>query len=571
MPKEKQSKVKIWDAVPGYDFNEEVDLAAIPSWFLDGTHSIPPLTPLFSYQWARFCSHGLKVACTELSIPTCKGWEIRTFNGGIYCGLHIVRDQKEIAQREVKFRQALRPWIEDFDHLWNDYKKELLSIYAKLKELDVDHATNLQLYHHNYDLMEAYMRMWEIHFIGMYTSFNTWLLLEALTKERFGLSDQDAEFQDMMRGFDNKIYQMDKKLWEFGQLALEMKLAGIFKENKPPAILTKLKQSKKGQEWLQKFMDYLTTDDIGGWRMQRFTDFNEPYWLEDPATPIGLVKDNIMRGTSYDLEATRVEIAKKRRAAIAAFLKRVPTEEKELFEGLIRLAGKSSSYSEEHDLYCELIIHALMRRGYLAMGKRLAESGTIDNPDDVFMLNPDEIDRVIMVPEAHDMRWVTRRRRADWEKAHKTANPPVFTRRASLEEAVKLDLLPSGDAIAIKIVVGEIPQPKPKLKADLWGICGCSGEAEGTARVVTKYEDLKKVQPGDILVCPSTNPTWTPVFGLVNGVITDTGGTLCHAAIIGREYGVPTIVNAQKATDKIKTGQRVKMDATNGAIYIQDK
>lgn len=571
MPKQKQSKVKIWDAVPGYDFNEEVDLAAIPSWFLDGTHSVPPLTPLFSYQWARFCSHGFKAACSKLSIPTCRGWEIRIFNGGLYCGLHIVRDQEDIAQREVKFRQALRPWLEDFDHLWDDYKKELLGIYDQLKELNVDRTTNLELYHHNYDLMEAYRRMWEIHFIGMYTSFNTWLLLEALTKERFGLSDQEAEFQDMMRGFDNKVYQMDKKLWEFGQLAIEMKLANIFKENKPPAILTKLKQSEKGKEWLQQFMDYMTTDDIGGWRMQHFTDFNEPYWLEDPATPIGLVKDNIMRGTSYDLEATRVEIAKKRRAAIAAFLKRVPTEEKELFKGLIRLAGKSSSYSEEHDLYCELSVHALMRRGYLAMGRRLAQSGTIDKPEDIFMLNPDEIDRVIMVPEAHDMRWITRRRRADWEKAHKTANPPVLTKRASLEEAVKLDLLPSGDAIAIKIVVGEMPQPKPKLKADLWGICGCSGEAEGTARVVTKYEDLKKVQRGDILVCPSTNPTWTPVFGLVNGVITDTGGTLCHAAIIGREYGVPTIVNAQKATGKIKTGQRVKMDATNGAIYILDK
>ena len=85
------------------------------------------------------------------------------------------------------------------------------------------------------------------------------------------------------------------------------------------------------------------------------------------------------------------------------------------------------------------------------------------------------------------------------------------------------------------------------------------------------YEDLKNVKAGDILVCPGTNPAWTPVFGLVNGVITDTGGTLCHAAIIGREYGVPTIVNTQQGTSKIKSGQRVKMDATNGAIYILDK
>jgi pyruvate,water dikinase len=564
----KQQKIKIWDGVPGYDFIEEIDLAEMPSWFQDGTHSIPPVTTMFGYQWARFCGHGLKFACTELSIPTCKGWEVRISNGGIYCALHIVRDRKEIAEREVKFRQALRPWIEDFDGLWAGHKQELLSIYSKLKELDVDNATNLQLYYHNYDLMHAYMRMWEIHFMAMYSSFNTWLLLETMTKERFSIRDQDPEFQDMMRGFNNKVYQMDKKMWEFGQLAIEMNLEGVFKKNNPQSILAKLQKSEKGKEWFKKFMDYMKTDDVGGWRMRRFTDLNEPYWLEDPATPIGLIKNNIMRGINYDLESIRAEITKKRETAIAAFLNRVPPEEKDLFKGLIRLSGKASSYSEEHDLYCELFVHALMRRGYLAMGRRLAEKGTIDTPDDIFMMNPDEIDRVMMVPESHDMRWITRRRRAAWKEAHKNPNPPVLTNRASIEEAVRLDLLPSGDAIALKIVVGEMPQPKSELKADLWGICGCPGEAEGTARVVIMYEDLKKVQPGDILVCPSTNPSWTPVFGLVGGVITDTGGTLCHAAIIGREYSVPTIVNTQQGTSKIKTGQRVKMDAANGAIYI---
>ncbi len=568
MSEEKKSKVGIWDEVPGYDFIEEIDLVQMPSWFKDGAHSTPPMTPMAAYQWARFCGHGLNFACSELSIPTCKGWELRVLDGALYCSLHIVRDQKEIAEREVKFRQALRPWIEDFDGLWAGYKKELLDIYAKLKALDVDNATNLQLYYHNYDLMQAYRRMWEIHFMGMYSSHNAWMLLEAISRERFGLGDQDAEFQDMMRGFDNKVYQMDKKMWEFGQLAIEMNLADLFKENEPQSILVKLRQSEKGREWFRKFMDYMETDDIGGWRMRSFTDFTEPYWLEDPATPVGLVKDNIIRGVSYDLEATRAEIAIKREHAITAFLNRVPLEEKGLFEGLIRLAGKASSYSEEHDLYCELIVHALMRRGYLALGRRLAEKGTIDTPDDVFMMNPDEIDRVIMVPESHDMRWITRRRRSAWEEAHKNPNPPVFTRRASIEEALQLDLLPSRDAIAIKITVGEMPQPKPGLKADLWGLCGCSGKAEGTARVVVVYDDLKKVQPGDILVCPSTNPAWTPVFGLVKGVITDTGGTLCHAAIIGREYGVPTIVNTQQATSMIKTGQQIKMDAANGAIYI---
>jgi pyruvate,water dikinase len=571
MVEKREERVKLWDEVPGYDFIEEIDLPEMHSWFLDATHSVPPWTPLYGWFWIRYCSHGLKYACDQLSIPTCKGWEMRFKDGGSYNAFNIVRDEKEIAEREVKFREALRPWIEDFDGLWEAGKQELLGICGKFKELDVDKATNLQLYHHNYDLIHAFTRMWEIHFVGMYASYNAWLLLEELCKKQFGIKDQAPEFQDMLRGFDNKIYQADKKMWEFGQIAVQMGLKEVFKKNDPQSILATLQQSQKGKEWFKKFMNYMETDEVGGWRMRRFCDFTEPYWLEDPATPIGVVKDYIIRGTSYDLEATRAGLAKKREAAISSVLKRVAPNEKKFFEGLIRLAGKASSYSEEHDLYCELMVQAFLRRGYLAIGRRLVQKGTIDTPEDIFMMNPDEIDRVMMVPEAHDMRWVTKRRRVAWEEWQKRPNPPLITDRGSFEEALGLDLLPSRDAIASKIIVGELPDVKPELKADIFGLCGCAGEAEGVARVVVYYEDLKQVQPGDILVCPGTNPAWTPVFGIVKGVITDRGGTLSHAAIIGREYGVPTIVNTFEGTAKIKTGQRIRVNANEGAIFILDR
>ena len=125
--------------------------------------------------------------------------------------------------------------------------------------------------------------------------------------------------------------------------------------------------------------------------------------------------------------------------------------------------------------------------------------------------------------------------------------------------------------MAIKIVLGELPEVKPELNADLWGLCGCGGEAEGTARVCFVYEDLRNLKAGEILVCPSTNAAWTPVFSLVQGVITDAGGTLCHAAIIGREYGVPTIVNTREGTAKIKSGQRIRINANEGAVFILDQ
>jgi phosphoenolpyruvate synthase/pyruvate phosphate dikinase len=357
-------------------------------------------------------------------------------------------------------------------------------------------------------------------------------------------------------------------MWKFGQLAVEMGLEDLFLENDSPSILAKVQQSEKGKEWFDRFMHYMQTDEVGGWRMRRMADFTEPYWLEDPATPIGLVKGYIKRGADYDLETTRAELSAKREKAIADYLGRVPEDERAVWEGLIRLAGRSSSYSEEHNLYCELMVHALMRRGYLGMGRRLAQKGTIDQPEDIFMLNPDEIDRVMLVPEYHDMRWITRRRKAAWEEWCSRPNPPMFTDRAGPEEAVGMDLLPSGDSMAIKLVLGEPPEVKEELKADIWGICGCAGDAEGPARVCFSYEDLRDLQPGEILVCPSTNTSWTPVFGSIKGVITDAGGTLCHAAIIGREYGLPTVCNTREATSRIKTGMRVRINAKDGAVFL---
>jgi phosphohistidine swiveling domain-containing protein len=89
--------------------------------------------------------------------------------------------------------------------------------------------------------------------------------------------------------------------------------------------------------------------------------------------------------------------------------------------------------------------------------------------------------------------------------------------------------------------------------------------------VIMDYNQLSEVQSAEILVCPAINPAWTPVFPLVKALVTDGGGLLSHAAIVGREYGIPTIVNSHVATSQIKTGQHIRVDGTNGAIYFLDK
>lgn len=576
--KELKANNAIWDAAPGYDLIPEVDLPMFHSLFLDGTHSSPPVTPLYGYMWVRHCGLGTKWVNISLSLPTCYGWEWRYLNGGLYVAFLVVRDPEERRQREEKFRAAIVPYLEDFEGIWNRGKETLNKVYDHLKAFDPEKASPLDFWRHNWELDEAYQKMWEIHFFGMQTSYSAWILLEEECKKRFGMNDQSPEFQDMMRGFENELYKIDKELWLLSKEAVEMGLSDTFKSYGPEVLLEKLEEGQKGKEWSRHFKDFL---NIYGWRMVRMNDLVDPYWLERPSIPLKIIKDHVTTGIAsmeeYPLDKKRRELAQRRDQAVKNLLDRVPPQDRDWFSSLIRLAQYASVYSEEHDLYCELTCQALMRRGYLAIGKRLAGEGCIDQPEDVFMMNPWEIESAILLPSLNDFRWITRRRRREWEGwvnrfvQEGEWRPPLYTDRpGGLPEAVEKDLLPSLDPICVKIIIGELPAPKEGLKADIIGLCGSPGVVEGKARIIINYEDLDQLQPGEILVCPGTNPAWTPAFNIAGGVIADRGGTLSHTAIIGREYGLPVVVNTFTACQTIKTGQKIKLDATNGAVYILD-
>ena len=138
-----------------------------------------------------------------------------------------------------------------------------------------------------------------------------------------------------------------------------------------------------------------------------------------------------------------------------------------------------------------------------------------------------------------------------------------------MDQAMKM-LINSRDPIALKVVFGSMPEVKSELKADLHGTCGSAGVVEGRARVILCEEDLAEIQSGDILVAATTSPSWTPVFSFIGGVVVDRGATLSHAAIVGREYGIPVLMNVFTGTQKIKTGQMLRVDANMGALYILD-
>jgi len=98
---------------------------------------------------------------------------------------------------------------------------------------------------------------------------------------------------------------------------------------------------------------------------------------------------------------------------------------------------------------------------------------------------------------------------------------------------------------------------------------GCSArQVEGVVRVVTSIDEIDLIRRGDILVTRTTDPGWTPVLGLVSGVVTEVGGMLSHAAVIGREYGIPAVLNLPGATSILRTGMRVRVDGATGVVEI---
>ena len=103
--------------------------------------------------------------------------------------------------------------------------------------------------------------------------------------------------------------------------------------------------------------------------------------------------------------------------------------------------------------------------------------------------------------------------------------------------------------------------------AVLNGIGASPGVACGTARTVHSLDQFSSVTPGDVLVCRTTDPAWTPLFGMVAAVITETGGMLSHAAIVAREHGIPAVLGIRDALTRISAGTTLTVDGTHGTVH----
>ncbi len=182
------------------------------------------------------------------------------------------------------------------------------------------------------------------------------------------------------------------------------------------------------------------------------------------------------------------------------------------------------------------------RQGERHLGASFVALGLLQSKEDIFFLTEDEIRAAV-----HD-------RRRDWKDV-------VATRQAERARHVLLDAPDT-------VIEGAEAAPREAIThgETLTGIPLSSGYAEGPARIIRSPEDLKKVQRGDILVVPVIDPGMAPVLGLAAGLAVEMGGTLSHGAIIAREYGLPAVANVGLAAKRLRDGDWMAVDASNGEV-----
>jgi len=269
---------------------------------------------------------------------------------------------------------------------------------------------------------------------------------------------------------------------------------------------------------------------------------SQPAWKDEPKIVFGILK---VLATSEPNETDRYQEWKRERDELLArsILGRRPL--RKLFLKSLMHARCLFQLREDTHFYATLA-QPLVRRVALELGDRLKQAGAIKSATDIFHLRLDELEKLgeswppsqETIPQIHEL--VSRRT----AKRESLANKPMVDPRLLA------------------------PPPQDLMNEDviLSGSPGSPGIASGPARVVHDVSEFGKLQPGEILVAPATNPAWTPLFQRAAAVVVDMGGAASHAAIVAREYGVPAVMGTFDGTRKLTDGQWIQVDGSHGLV-----
>lgn len=535
-------------------------------WFLEA-HTPRGLTPL-AMVWAE---DGLtccpQLAAEGLPLPPARGYGARLAGTHPYACMLPVTSQWELAERGARFTARFPEFLANYRQIWDGCVEEVERGWQHFKGLDLSGSSPAEIAGHLRDARAFHRRAYDIHFE----------IIFPLTVNHFGffgvcaeLGIDTSEIGKFLQGYDTKIMEADRGLGALTVRARELGLRELFTSTEPELLRSALTAGGgAGATWLGEFDAFL---DVYGWRCEGPCDIALPSWVEDPTPPLGMIRSFLLSERDHDFAAARDAAVEERETAIDAARSRLSAEEQRTFDDA--LAGCRAAnlpwWLDDHNHYIDLRVSLPMRWGALAAADAL---GADRRDDTLFLFWPELMDvlegrrrfaefgSLITERRSYFEHWAARR--ATMPKALGT----VPDTAAEIKDPTVTEILGINDHFLHGVHAAAGDGGAAGMQ-EVRGIGASRGTARGTARVLTNSTDLHRVRPGEILVCEATSPNWTPAFGKIAACVCDSGGMLSHAAVVGREYGIPTVVAVGIGTLVIRDGDEVAVDGATGAVTV---
>ena len=289
--------------------------------------------------------------------------------------------------------------------------------------------------------------------------------------------------------------------------------------------------------------------DKYGMRCAGEIDITRTRWREKPAILVPMILSNIKNlepgESKRKFEHGRQEALKKEQDLLTR-LKQLPDGEQKAVETkqMIDLVRNFIGYREypKYDIVSRYFIY---KQALLKEAERLVQTNLLNEKEDIYYLAFEELQEAVRTNKL-DYQIISKRK--DEYKLYEKLTPPrVITSDG-------------------EIITGQYKRENLPANA-VAGLAVSSGLVEGRARVILNME-AADLEDGDILVTPFTDPSWTPLFLSIKGLVTEVGGLMTHGAVIAREYGLPAVVGVENATRLIKDGQRIRVHGTEGYVEI---
>ncbi|GGI67481.1 hypothetical protein GCM10011581_00380 [Saccharopolyspora subtropica] len=354
----------------------------------------------------------------------------------------------------------------------------------------------------------------------------------------------DEEVQVVLRGIPHNVTtEMDLELWDIAQLARRDPDTARLFATSTAAELAERCRDRTLPACIQSGLDAFL--ERNGHRAVAEIDVGVPRWAEDPTHVVGLVANYLRADGHAADEQYRRGVAEAERMAdriVARLRRRNPLRARIArfaIDRVRQLAGL-----RELPKYGMVLAIAAARRHLQAVGRELVATGRLARVEDVFFLDYTELAEVVTGADHRDL--VARRREVHERELRRRHVPRVLLSDGTEPEAA-LDV--------------------PAAEGTLVGTSASAGTASGVARVVHDPVGAR-LSPGEILVAPSTDPGWTPLFLTAGGLVMEMGGPNSHGATVARECGIPAVVGVPDATNRIADGRRITVNGSAGTVEL---